>query len=134
MDKLEAGPFTAEVDLQTFVVRRGDAKVSLAPGEAAAAIQLIHMSRQMEKFKALPPKLAGSPWEVRFNEEGIMEWIRENAHDSDKGVTFNFNEADGLVVLLQDSVQKFADVSRIRGGASSGVAAIQSPEPPIEGR
>jgi hypothetical protein len=132
MDKNTFGPFTVEVEMDILAIRRGEARVQFLPGEAGTATQLIGMARQMEKFKVLPPKLASSPWEVRFNEEGTLEWVHEESRDA--GIMFKFDEADALVEGIQSALHKYTDVSTIRGGAGPGASGYSVPEPPFDGR
>jgi len=131
MDKIEFGPFTVEVEVNSLVIRRGEARLTFTPGEAGAASHIIGLARQMETFKVKPPQLRNTPWEVRFSESGTLEWVRVKAKS---GIPFSFKEAAMLVEAVQHALKKYVDVNSIRGGVSSGLSAIQTPEPPIEGR
>jgi len=131
MDKFEFGPFTVEVEMSNLVVRRGESRLQFLPGEAGTAANILSMARQMQSMKALPDKIANKPWEVRFGSDGVLEWCRQG---SKSGLKFGFDEADELVKAVNTALDKYVDAIRIRGGPAAGVAAFQTPDPPIDGR
>jgi hypothetical protein len=131
MDILEIGPFTIEVEMSNLTVRRGDARITFAPGETATATSIVGTARMMERMKVLPPKIANSPWEVLFFADGSLEWKR---NDRKNGIKFTFQEADELVQAIDTALNKYADAMRIRGGPGAGVSALKIPDPPFDGR
>lgn len=131
MDKLDIGPFTVEVEMSNLTIRRGEVKITFAPGETATAASIVGLARQMERMDALPPKIANSPWEVHFFADGSLEWTR---NDRKSGIKFNFKEADDLVQSIEHALTKYADAMRIRGGPGAGVSGLKVPDPPFDGR
>ncbi len=128
---MKAGHFKVELNRGHIEITNRAESVQFSPGEAHNASQAVSSAMRSAHFKALPPKIRVSPFDVLFSEDGTCRLQRDG---SDKGCPFTFDEGDDLLRAIKLGVDKYTDQLKIRGGARPGVSSYNPPDPLIEGR
>lgn len=76
-------------------------QIELAPAEIDKATHLIGIALGMEELETLPDHIAGSPFIIRFFEEGFLRIERE---DGEGSLRFAWEEGDELITSLHDAL------------------------------
>lgn len=72
-------------------------EITLSAAEIDDATKIVNIALGMEEIEVLPDHIAGSPFVVRFFEEGFMRLEREDGVGS---VRFAFEEGNDLIETL----------------------------------
>lgn len=113
--------FMPDADQHNCRVYRDDDEdsITFAPAEAARASSLLGIALGMEDMDVLPDHITGSPFVIRFLEEGFCRLEREDGNGS---VKFLWEEGDELITTIRDAVGMAVNI-RTLGGPAGAVAA-----------
>jgi hypothetical protein len=130
---LALGKYKAEPGADRIVLSNEAGEVlSFAPGEGDRIREVVGFAVSISTFKVLPAKVCVSPFEVAFSKDSeACKLCREE--EPTKGLTFEPDEGDILINLIDKAVVCVQDSNRI-SGPRTGVSQMEFPDPPFEGR
>lgn len=76
------------------------------PAEAEQVKSILSMAGGMEHFDALPPKIAYSPFMVRFFEDNHLELVRKG---DEEGLSFDWGQIDAIITTITEAVKVSVD-------------------------
>jgi hypothetical protein len=110
--------FTPDGNQHWCRVYRDDEKEALqfAPAEAEKATHLLGIALGMESLEVLPDHIAGTPFVIRFLEEGFCRIERE---DGEGSLRFLWEEGDELIVAIKSALGICINVRTLGGPAGA---------------